>query len=43
MLSITVNNNMKYNGTSLHWHGIRQLGTNTMDGVGGVTECMFTS
>ncbi|CAN6625621.1 hypothetical protein TRVA0_010S01882 [Trichomonascus vanleenenianus] len=25
--------------TSVHWHGIRQWGTNYMDGVPGVTEC----
>lgn len=27
------------NGTSIHWHGIRQLNTNTQDGVNGITEC----
>ncbi|KAI8161166.1 Dihydrogeodin oxidase [Colletotrichum sp. SAR 10_71] len=37
---ITVYNNLtNYNGTSIHWHGIRQLNTNWMDGVSGVTEC----
>ncbi|KAK1964426.1 Cupredoxin, partial [Colletotrichum sublineola] len=37
---ITVKNKLKnYNGTSIHWHGIRQLNTNWMDGVSGVTEC----
>ncbi|KAK2018046.1 hypothetical protein LZ32DRAFT_625258 [Colletotrichum eremochloae] len=37
---ITVKNNLKnYNGTSIHWHGMRQLNTNWMDGVPGVTEC----
>lgn len=25
--------------TSIHWHGLRQLGTNIQDGVNGVTEC----
>ena len=39
ILSITVKNSMTGNGTSVHWHGIRQLNTNTMDGVGGITEC----
>ncbi|CAK7238399.1 laccase, multicopper oxidase, benzenediol:oxygen oxidorectuctase [Sporothrix eucalyptigena] len=38
-LSITVVNNLKENGTSMHWHGIRQLNTNLQDGVNGVTEC----
>ncbi|KAF4487290.1 Dihydrogeodin oxidase [Colletotrichum fructicola] len=37
---ITVKNNLtNFNGTSIHWHGIRQLNTNWMDGVSGVTEC----
>lgn len=26
-------------GTSIHWHGIRQLRTTYMDGVNGVTQC----
>ncbi|KXN87839.1 Laccase-4 [Leucoagaricus sp. SymC.cos] len=26
-------------GTSIHWHGILQHGTNFMDGVAGVTQC----
>lgn len=38
-LSITVKNSMTGNGTGIHWHGIRQLNTNTMDGVDGITEC----
>lgn len=38
-LQITVKNSMKDNGTGIHWHGIRQLGTNGMDGTGGLTEC----
>jgi FtsP/CotA-like multicopper oxidase with cupredoxin domain len=38
-LKITVKNNMKDNGTSIHWHGIRQLNTNNQDGVNGITEC----
>ncbi|KAK5148967.1 hypothetical protein LTR04_000259, partial [Oleoguttula sp. CCFEE 6159] len=38
-LSITVKNSMQDNGTSIHWHGIRQLGSNTADGVNGITEC----
>lgn len=27
------------NGTSIHWHGIRQLNSMHMDGVNGVTQC----
>ena len=30
---------MQDNGTSMHWHGIRQLHTNAMDGTNGLTEC----
>ena len=37
---ITVHNNLtNFNGTAVHWHGIRQLGTNWQDGVPGVTQC----
>ena len=39
-LSITVNNLMEDNGTSIHWHGIRQLNSVGEDGVNGITECM---
>ncbi|KAH9885346.1 probing oxygen channels in Melanocarpus Albomyces laccase [Xylariomycetidae sp. FL2044] len=38
-IQVTIKNNLKVNGTSIHWHGIRQLGTNIQDGVNGVTEC----
>ena len=38
-LSITVKNSLQYNGTSIHWHGLRQLDTNQMDGTNGLTEC----
>jgi Multicopper oxidase len=38
-VKITVTNNLENNGTSIHWHGIRQVGTNNQDGVPGVTEC----
>lgn len=31
---------MPQNASGIHWHGIRQLNTNPMDGVGGITECM---
>ncbi|KAJ1336154.1 L-ascorbate oxidase [Microdochium nivale] len=36
---INVTNNMKHNGTSIHWHGLRQLNSMQMDGVNGVTQC----
>jgi FtsP/CotA-like multicopper oxidase with cupredoxin domain len=36
---VHVTNNMKYNGTSVHWHGVRQLNNNEYDGVPGVTQC----
>ncbi|KAI0601194.1 probing oxygen channels in Melanocarpus Albomyces laccase [Biscogniauxia sp. FL1348] len=38
-LEITVTNKLRTNGTSIHWHGIRQLRTNIQDGANGVTEC----
>jgi FtsP/CotA-like multicopper oxidase with cupredoxin domain len=34
-----VTNNLQHNGTGIHWHGIRQLNTNSQDGAPGVTEC----
>jgi len=38
-ISVTVTNNMPNNGTTIHWHGIRQHNNNGQDGVPGVTEC----
>lgn len=38
-VEVTVTNYLKNNGTTVHWHGIRQLGTPFMDGVNGVTQC----
>jgi len=38
-VEIKIKNNLVCNGTSIHWHGIRQLGTVQMDGVNGVTQC----
>ncbi|TVY83578.1 Laccase-2 [Lachnellula suecica] len=38
-LVIHVTNNLQYNGTSIHWHGIRQLNSTEYDGVPGVTQC----
>ena len=38
-VSITVTNQLQNNGTEIHWHGIRQYGTNSADGVPGITSC----
>ena len=39
MVSVTIHNNLEYNGTGIHWHGVRQLNSNAMDGTNGITEC----
>ncbi|KAF1998379.1 multicopper oxidase [Amniculicola lignicola CBS 123094] len=39
IIEVNVKNGLALNGTGVHWHGLRQLGTNGMDGVDGVTEC----
>ncbi|KAK5124046.1 hypothetical protein LTR85_002243 [Meristemomyces frigidus] len=38
-LVVHVTNKIPNLGTTIHWHGIRQFGTNDMDGVNGVTQC----
>ena len=38
-IKVTVTNAMPDNATTIHWHGIRQVGTNDQDGVPGLTEC----
>lgn len=38
-IEIKVTNHLENNGTTIHWHGIRQNGTLDMDGVNGVTQC----
>lgn len=38
-IQVTVTNMMQANGTSTHWHGIRQFNTNLYDGVNGITQC----
>lgn len=38
-IEITVKNKLTTNGTTIHWHGIRQLHSTEMDGVNGVTQC----
>lgn len=37
-LIIHVSNDLEFNGTTLHWHGLRQLNSVQMDGVPGVTQ-----
>jgi FtsP/CotA-like multicopper oxidase with cupredoxin domain len=36
---ITVNNKLQDNGTSIHFHGIRQLNNSEYDGVPAITQC----
>ncbi|KAK4215801.1 putative laccase precursor [Rhypophila decipiens] len=38
-MQVNVYNDMQDNGTSIHWHGIRQFGESNQDGVNGITEC----
>jgi FtsP/CotA-like multicopper oxidase with cupredoxin domain len=38
-LEITVKNSLPKNGTTIHWHGLRQLGSVEMDGVNAITQC----
>ncbi|KAF2819653.1 laccase precursor [Ophiobolus disseminans] len=38
-IRVTVRNLLQHNGTSIHWHGFRQLNTNIQDGANGITEC----
>jgi FtsP/CotA-like multicopper oxidase with cupredoxin domain len=38
-LRLTVENKVEVNGTSIHWHGLRQLNSNIQDGTNGITEC----
>ena len=38
-LEITVHNHLAYNGTTLHFHGARQLNAFQYDGVNGITQC----
>ena len=37
--TVHVTNYHPDNGTTIHWHGVRQLHTNQADGVNGVTQC----
>lgn len=36
---VTVNNKLQDNGTSIHFHGIRQLNNTEYDGVPSITQC----
>ncbi|RYP33276.1 hypothetical protein DL767_004829 [Monosporascus sp. MG133] len=38
-IQVTIKNRLKYNGTSIHWHGMHMRENNINDGVNGVTEC----
>ncbi|KAJ5604430.1 hypothetical protein N7510_009584 [Penicillium lagena] len=38
-VKVHVTNRMSDNGTALHFHGVRQLRTNQMDGVASLTQC----
>ncbi|KAH8900905.1 hypothetical protein GQ53DRAFT_132912 [Thozetella sp. PMI_491] len=38
-INVTVINQLVTNGTSIHWHGVRQLNSNNYDGTSGITEC----
>ena len=38
-MKVHVTNLNALEGHTTHWHGLRQLGTNQMDGVNGVTQC----
>lgn len=39
IVQVTVENALQHNGTSIHFHGVRQFNSNGEDGVNGVTEC----
>jgi FtsP/CotA-like multicopper oxidase with cupredoxin domain len=38
-IRVKVTNKLHDEGTSMHWHGFLQTGTNQMDGVPGLTQC----
>ncbi len=38
---IHVHNNLTTDGVSIHWHGLHQIGTPWMDGVGQLTQCQI--
>jgi FtsP/CotA-like multicopper oxidase with cupredoxin domain len=38
-VEITVENHLRYNGTTVHWHGVRMLNAFEHDGVNAITQC----
>ena len=39
---VTVENSLHtFEGTSIHWHGLKQKGTPQMDGVAMITQCIL--
>ncbi|KAI8629921.1 multicopper oxidase [Xylariaceae sp. FL1651] len=36
---VHLTNSLQNNGSSIHWHGIRQMGTDESDGVASITQC----
>jgi FtsP/CotA-like multicopper oxidase with cupredoxin domain len=38
-IQVTVHNDLKNEGTSLHWHGLLQKDSPWMDGVPGISQC----
>ena len=40
-VQINVHNNLSTEGISIHWHGMYQMSTPWMDGVGQVTQCQI--
>lgn len=38
-IEVTVKNELRTNGTGIHWHGVRQLNSVYADGTAAVTEC----
>ncbi|OJJ50277.1 hypothetical protein ASPZODRAFT_110537 [Penicilliopsis zonata CBS 506.65] len=38
-IKVHVHNGLENNGTSMHFHGVRQNNTNTQDGVSSITQC----
>lgn len=39
VIVVDLHNNVEGSSTSIHWHGMRQLGTQFMDGVPYLTQC----
>lgn len=39
IVEVQTTNNLQSNGSSIHFHGLRQLNTNEMDGVPSITQC----